>query len=90
MKPIHANCVDVFLSIFSLKLHFLKVQRFKNLILGEFYPQKKAANQKYTINVGGLVQLELSHMVQKMLGMQRKVIFMVVGRGRVNNVLYPK
>ena len=57
---------------------------------GPILPQKKAADQKYTINVGGLVQLQLSHMVQNMLGVQRKVIFMVVGRGRVNNVLYPK
>ena len=55
-----------------------------------FLPQKKAKNQKNTINVAGLVRLELSHMVQKMLGMQQKVIFMVVRRGRVNNVLYPK
>ena len=90
MKPIHANCVDVFLSIFSLKLQFLKVLRFKNLILGQLYPKKRLPTKKYAINVGGLVQLELSHMVQKMLGMQRKVIFIVVGRGRVNNVLYPK
>ena len=49
-----------------------------------------APDKKDTIYVAGLVQLELSHKVQQLLRVQQKVIFMVVERGRVNNVSYPK
>ena len=62
----------------------------KNIRFWVFLSQKMAFDKKDTIYVAGLVQLELSHKVQQLLRVQQKVIFMVVERGRVNNVSYPK